>query len=478
MTLQDQNNGTPVSELQSILAEIAPQSIFADIKQNKGANWTPRFLVQCVFLWTTCNLPTLTESFAYAFRLFLALQPDFEKPTATFMGFIGQLAKYHDSIKERIIPYLRELGKTKLKQYFQCGKFFLLAIDGSENQTPRTKENIQRFGAGTKKKKRKRKYNRRTNTTTNVDKQEKKKRKSKRKKQSKKDREKKANTPLLALTLLYHLTSGLPWNWRIGGAASSERSHAKEMIGETPENTVFVADAGFTGYRFMKYIIDAGRHFIIRVGANVRFLKGLCPYERRGNIVYLWPNWAAKASLPPLVLRLVQVKDGNQEMFLVTTLQETEMTELEIEEVYRRRWGIEVFFRTFKQTFEKRKMKSRNPDHAVVELEWSLISLWVMCLYGKESLMASGKLPSRLSPAKAIRAFQSAQWEYGLPVTDRKQLLSHKLSCAVMDDYKRKSEKTNRQYPRKRQKKAIGKPKICKATKTQKHAAKLIRHAS
>ena len=59
-------------------------------------------------------------------------------------------------------------------------------------------------------------------------------------------------------------------------------------------------------------------------------------------------------------------------------------------------------------SFEKRTMKSRNPDHAVVELEWSLISLWVMRLYGKEALLQADESPSKSSPAKAIRAFQSA----------------------------------------------------------------------
>ena len=120
MTSQDRTNHNEwmqnEDELKNILDEIAPPSIFNDIKQNKGAAWTPRFLVQCAFLLSTCNLPTLTESFDNAFRLFLALQSAYEKTSATFVGFIGQLVKYHAAIKERIIPYLRELTKTKLKR--------------------------------------------------------------------------------------------------------------------------------------------------------------------------------------------------------------------------------------------------------------------------------------------------------------------------------------------------------------------------
>jgi IS4 transposase len=455
-------------ELKNILDEIAPPSILNDIKQNKGATWTPQFLIQCVFLLSTCNLPTLTGSFDNAFRLFLALQSAYEKTSATFVGFIGQLVKYHAAIKERIVPHLRELTKSKLQAFFENKKHFFLAIDGSENQTPRTKSNIKRFGAAiNKKRKPKKKRIKKGNKVINLDKQAKRKRQAKRKKQSRKDREKKASTPLLALTLLFHLASGLPWNWRIGGASSSERAHALEMIDDTPANTVFVADAGFTGYEFLKEIMDSGRHFIVRIGANVKLLKGLCVHERKGNIVYLWPNWAAKKNMPPLKVRLFHTNDGGQEMYLITSLSEAEISDEELESIYRQRWSIEVFFRTFKQTFEKRKMKSRNPDHAVVELEWSLISLWVMCLYGKESLLQAGESPSNLSPAKAIDAFQSVLRTYGLPLRGDKDLLSSKLRRAVKDTYIRRGAKTNREYPRKKQKKPIGKPKIIKATKLQ-----------
>ena len=41
-------------------------------------------------------------------------------------------------------------------------------------------------------------------------------------------------------------------------------------------------------------------------------------------------------------------------------------------EIYRRRWGIEVQFRSFKQTFQRSKLRSRSPECAEIELHWSL----------------------------------------------------------------------------------------------------------
>jgi hypothetical protein len=119
-------------------------------------------------------------------------------------------------------------------------------------------------------------------------------------------------------------------------------------------------------------------------------------------------------------------------------------------------------------------MKSRNPDHALVELEWSLMSLWVMCLYGKESLLQAGEQPSLLSPAKVIRAFQSAERSYGLPLRGVGDLLSSKLRRSLKDAYVRRGAKTNREYPRKSQKKPMGEPKIIKATKAQRQMANQV----
>ena len=95
-----------------------------------------------------------------------------------------------------------------------------------------------------------------------------------------------------------------------------------------------------------------------------------------------------------------------------------------------------------------------------------------MCLYGKDTLLQADESPSRLSPAKAISAFQSVQRTHGLPMRGDRDLLSSKLRRAVKDTYVRHGAKTNRDYPRKKQKKPIGEPKIIKATKRQRQRAR------
>ena len=69
------------------------------------------------------------------------------------------------------------------------------------------------------------------------------------------------------------------------------------------------------GYDFWKSIEDEGHHFLMRVGSNVTLLKKLGYCRESHNIVCCWPRKAALRKQPPLVLRLISLK---QYLALVT----------------------------------------------------------------------------------------------------------------------------------------------------------------
>jgi hypothetical protein len=178
--------------------------------------------------------------------------------------------------------------------------------------------------------------------------------------------------------------------------------------------------------------------------------------------------------LPPLALRLVKVEKEGKTIYLVTNTTSNELSETEAAEIDRCRWGIEVFFRTFKQTYDKRKLRCTCSTNVVLELEWSLIGLWVMCLFGKEEIGKRYEI-SRLSPAKTIRAFAKTCREYRSEPKNTSCRLHYLLSTALKDDYERKRPKTNRDYPRKSQRTPTRKPNIKKATKKQQKIARELK---
>jgi len=263
-------------------------------------------------------------------------------------------------------------------------------------------------------------------------------------------RHKKATSPQLWLTLLWPVGSGLPWAWRSGPSGASERDHLLAMVPELPAHALLVADAGFVGYALWQTLLTAGHHIVIRVGANVRLLRQLGWAREHAPVVYLWPDEAARQQQPPLGLRLVVVHDGKHPLYLVTDLPKTHLRDRQVATLYGARWGVEVFFRTFKQTFGCRQLRSRSARNAQLELDWSLVGLWSVCLLGARELQGSGQAPLRLSPAAALHAFHHTLRDSRVRPESPTATLWTQLRRARLDDYHRHSAKTSRAYPRKK----------------------------
>jgi hypothetical protein len=441
-------------------------AVLAGIKTRTGGTWKPRMVAVAALLWGMSGLKNLRERFEQARKIVTKVFRWQASPGRSYQGFLKMLTKWHADLMQAIVPYVRAKMKEVLYEQWRIAGYVVFAGDGSRIELARTESLEKSYSPQRKrsqKKKGKRK-GRRARTKPSV-------RNKSAKKQSGDAIAKKANSPQMWLTLLWHVGSGLPWAWRTGPSDSSERGHLEEMLAELPENSLITADAGFVGYDFWSMILDAGHHFVIRVGANVRLIRKLGYARQHEHTVYLWPDQVAKKKQPPLVLRLIVINDGSQPMYLVTDLSRSQLSDRQAGTIYGARWGIELFFRTFKQTFGRRKLRSRAAANAKLELDWSLLGLWCICLLGQRELLEAGDDPTKLSPAATINAFQSTIIHYRVRPENPADNLWTKLRNALLDDYHRTSSKTSRNYPRKKKRERIGAPKITQATKQQTNAA-------
>lgn len=142
------------------------------------------------------------------------------------------------------------------------------------------------------------------------------------------------------------------------------------------------------------------------------------------------------------------------------------LSDRQVAEIYRRRWGIELFFRHFKQTFHRSKLRSRKADHAECELQWSLLGLWTMLLAAQKQRPGAIDCAARLSVGRVLRAFRRAIADSIGP--DRS--LSDMLARAVIDSYSRR-DKRSRGYPRKKYEPSAKQPRITNATQQQRKLA-------
>ena len=214
---------------------------------------------------------------------------------------------------------------------------------------------------------------------------------------------------------------------------------------------------------------------LIRVGSNVRLLRELGYAEvEDGQTVYLWPEKFQKAKQPPLVLRAIVLQRKGKKMYLVTNLSPERLSDKQASVLYEMRWGVEMFYRSMKQTLARRKMLSRTPGRAQAELAWTLVGLQLLGLVSVEQIAGSGKDPLSWSVAASLRAVRLAGRDRRPPGPCRGGLLGC-LRGALKDRYERRSSKQARKWPHKKKESPPGAPKFRKATALEARKAKRLK---
>jgi hypothetical protein len=424
---------------------------WSPIQLRKDCTWTAQVLATTAVLWAWSDELTLIDRFWAVRRIVLHLFAQSEEVANTYQAFTKILRRWTSELVGLLQGTLRERMQRELADCWLVLGFVMFGVDGSRAELPRTRSHERAYSSRRKRRSRK----------------------DRRRKKVPAQHWKKSNCPQLWLTTMWHVGTGLPWDWRIGPADSSERAHLLDMLSALPRGALVAADAGFIGYEYTRAVLDSGRQMLLRVGSNVRLLKKLGYVRESANTVYLWPDREARRGQPPLVLRLVVAHNGKHPVFLVTSLVSTrQLTDRQVIELYARRWGIELFYRHLKQTFQRRKLRSTRAENARLEMEWSLTGLWAMALYALALIHERGIPPRRLSVAGTLRAFRRLLRDYLHPI-ERGCRLRDRLGIAVIDDYRRKN-KTSRGYPRKKQERPPGPPKIIKASRTQLQWVKLL----
>jgi hypothetical protein len=406
---------------------IVRPNIFDNLPLHGNTNWLTAHLVTLAILWVWSDQASLTAAFDDARQ---TAQTFYESLTlASYQGFIRAMVTWNDSLRSLLWSRLQQLMEQCGGKYWRIGGFLALAVDGSRVTVPRTKSNeeafaAKNFGHGGKARRRLKWKN-------------------------KKRRSKKLGQPVkpqIWLTMIWHIGLKMPWSWRTGPSTSSERGHFLEMLQqqEFPKNTLFCADAGFIGYELWKTILEGGHHFLIRVGGNVHLLRKLGRVRVAHDIVYFWPREMQRQKQPPLMARLLSFQGTRGPMHLLTSVLEPKRLSLtQARDLYKRRWGVELQFRTFKQTFGRGKLRSRTAERALVELDWSLLGLWMIQLFAAKEQTAIAVPPEHSSAAVAISIIRELVRDRHRTITSPK-ILSQRLKEAVKDDYQRTKPKRAR----------------------------------
>jgi len=413
---------------------IFPPQWFSQFPSHGNAKWTAQkvFWMSIVMGWQP--KATLEERFEFARDVLRQAFPRW----SLGKGVSGFLEARRRLLEEMRLPMLLWLQKA-VSVHFESWRvrgWMLFGVDGSRFETCRTTANEKGLGCAGKE----------------------------------------STTPQVFQTTLMHIGTGLPWNYRLGPGTQSERRQLDDMLNSLPPQSMLTADAGFISFNLCRWLGEQGHRFVLRVGSNVRLLTGLdWRAERRGNLVYLWPISFRATS--PIVLRLVVVKDeDHQPVYLVTNvLGEELLSDSDAAEIYRLRWDLELYYRTFKQTLDHKTLHSRTPQMTLTEQTWNVLATWLLQLITVQELIAAGEAPASWSAAKARKAARTLL---------RRTLTGQRcnpsctfrrvLRAATIDDYRRTRPKQIREWPRKKKDKPPGPPKLQAATDEEKQLAKRL----
>lgn len=471
---------TSPHEISGFLNWLLPaEAYFSSIKRHGNTSWQPRVLARLAMCWAWAENRNLTDSFTHAARWLKLLMPK-EALLSTYQGMMNALQRWTPALLLILQRHFQKRMKEIGGQYWTVGGWVPIAFDGSRDEAPRTKSNELAYCAPNHGKGKAARSKKNRNGSL-----------------KKRTRTQPAQPPAphLWITLLWHVGLQLPWTWRLGRSNASERAHVTEML-ETenfPKNTLFCGDAGFVGYEFWSSILRHNFHFLVRVGGNVKLLleHGHVVLKDRMTVLN-WPKTAVKAEHPPLRLRLVYVKVGKTKMWMLTSVtDESQLSLLQIRDLYEKRWGIEVEFRGLKQTLDKGKLRCRNSSRVAVELNWSLIAMTAVELCAmKEQLPgqrhspvpreASNTLPPPVcrSLASSVRAIRSALASLNAPSFSSESLsdqLKHAVVSRTRVDPKRKQSRYR--PPNTDHNKPLGSPQLRRLNAEERRTLKRLRPA-
>lgn len=161
---------------------------------------------------------------------------------------------------------------------------------------------------------------------------------------------------------------------------------------EFPAGSIVVADRAYVDFNWMRQLDGQGVFFVIRGKENIRLELAERPLrptdEANPHIQY---DWEGHLSLPlskskyPEKLRMVQVWDEEQQIYLELLTNNFTWTASAISELYKRRWSIESFFKEIKTHLKIKSFIGTSMNAVLIQIWTALITILLLKALQKEA---------------------------------------------------------------------------------------------
>jgi transposase len=177
----------------------------------------------------------------------------------------------------------------------------------------------------------------------------------------------------------FNIRSQIPDLIEITDGKVADVTVAKDFdLSQYAKGTIFVIDRGYTDYAFLRKIVEAGHHFVIRLRSNAQILrlkehrspcgKGVLKDEKIGFVL---PKALEDY---PEDLRLVTFHDDEHDVTYQFLTDEFRLSAANIALIYKQRWQIELFFKWIKQHLKIQTFLGTSKNAVLTQI-------WVAMIY-------------------------------------------------------------------------------------------------
>ena len=176
---------------------------------------------------------------------------------------------------------------------------------------------------------------------------------------------------------------------------SDGKYHDSNVLDVMPfsPNAIYLMDKAYVDFEALYRIQTADAYFVTRAKTTLKYET----VEENFNIdqtiglrtdkTIVLTGYKSK-QLYPDELRLVEFYDNENEVLLVFLSNNFEVSALEIANLYKNRWQIEVFFRWIKQNLTIKKLWGHSENAVKIHI-WVAISTYLIVAYVKHSLKST-----------------------------------------------------------------------------------------
>ena len=150
--------------------------------------------------------------------------------------------------------------------------------------------------------------------------------------------------------------------------------YGKQMIDALPANSVGVMDRGFAGLKFLQNTVKSDKYFVLRIGNKYKL-----EFDEQSGLTRV--GTGQKQGL----YRVIQFcnLENKAEYRLVTNLPETgegAISDEEVMEIYRCRWGIELLWKFLKMHLKLDHLITKNINGIVIQIYATLVAYLILQL--------------------------------------------------------------------------------------------------